>query len=219
MSGTKRRRAQDARSAILDVAERHLASGGPAAVRVQKVAEELGLTDAAVHYHFGSRSKLMAALLRNAGRKLRAKFEEAPVAAAQTGVLAVMMDQLDEIYRRKGYARLAMWLALDGWRAEGTGLHRPMANRLQEARGAGADAEETVLAVAALNVFMMGDALAGEEMLAAAGLATDEESRRRLRGFFLDLLSARLGLASERQDRPPAKAAKRRAKRDAGSGP
>jgi len=65
----------------------------------------------------------------------------------------------------------------------------------------GADVEEAVLAVAALNVFMMGEALAGEGMLAAAGLATDEESRMTLRAFFLELLSARLGQPAKRPAR------------------
>ena len=211
MSGPERRSAKEAQAAILEVAERHLSAGGPAAVRVQKVAAELGITDAAVHYHFGNRSKLMTALLKHAGRKLRAGLAEAPVSSARAGeVLDVMADRLDEIYRRKGYARLAMWLVLDGWRSKGAGLHRPMIDRLQDARGGGADAEESAFAIAMLNVFMMGEALAGDSMLAAAGLPTDEESRALLRERFLAMLSASLGLGEEARTKPRSRAPKRR---------
>jgi AcrR family transcriptional regulator len=59
-----RRSATASRLAILQAAEARLIAGGPDAVRVQPLARELGLTDAAVHYHFGSREKLLEALLR-----------------------------------------------------------------------------------------------------------------------------------------------------------
>src|SRR5215469_2153197 len=112
-----RRTAKEAREAILDVAERHLAAGGPAAVRVQRIAAGLGVTDAAVHYHFGSRGKLMTALLRRAGRKLRATFEEIFARENSSDLIFTIMDRLDETYRTQGFARLAMWLKLDGWKA------------------------------------------------------------------------------------------------------
>lgn len=196
----KRRRqsAADARAAILEVAERQLAGGGPAAVRVQKVASELGLTDAAVHYHFGNREKLMAALLKNAGRKLKTLFQDDASPDAGNDVVTTIMARLDDCYRRQGYARLAMWLALEGWRSEGTGVFRPMAERLHKATGGDADMDEALLAVAALNVFMMGEALAGAEMLAAVGLPTDAPSRERLRAFFARLVQEELRLAPRR---------------------
>ena len=58
---------EDAQRAILDAAEKRLREGGPEAVRVQHVAADLGVTDAAIHHHFGSRRGLMEALLRFAG--------------------------------------------------------------------------------------------------------------------------------------------------------
>ena len=50
----RRRSVDDARREILDAAESLLARGGPDAVRVQVVAGEVGVSDAAVHYHFHS---------------------------------------------------------------------------------------------------------------------------------------------------------------------
>ena len=48
-----RRQPDEARRLILEAAEKRLVEGGPEAVRVQLVAGDLGLTDAAVHHHFG----------------------------------------------------------------------------------------------------------------------------------------------------------------------
>jgi hypothetical protein len=72
-----------------------------------------------------------------------------------------------------------------------------MGERLHLARARGADLDETLLAVAALNVFMMGEALAGAEMLAAVDLPTDALARERLRTFFARLISEKMNLASE----------------------
>src|SRR5258708_31702730 len=61
---------QAAKFAILDAAERRLHDEGPEGVRIQRIATDLGITDAAVHYHFGTREALMDALLRRIGRRL-----------------------------------------------------------------------------------------------------------------------------------------------------
>src|SRR2546421_2443478 len=66
-----RRSPEDARRLILDAAQRRLIDGGPDAVRVQTVAADVGMTDAAVHYHFTNREGLMEALLADAGRRMR----------------------------------------------------------------------------------------------------------------------------------------------------
>ena len=72
----RRRSAPEARQAILRAAEKRLVEGGPEAVRVQLVAADVGVTDAAVHHHFGSREGLLEALLRFSGRRLRDEVEE-----------------------------------------------------------------------------------------------------------------------------------------------
>src|SRR5215471_15060903 len=69
-----RRTVEEAREAILAAAEHRLIASGPDAVRVQTVARDVGITDAAVHYHFGNREGLIDALLRRAGRRLRSEL-------------------------------------------------------------------------------------------------------------------------------------------------
>ena len=51
--------------------------GGPDAVRVQHVAADVGITDAAVRHHFGSREGLLESLLKFAGRRLQTELERA----------------------------------------------------------------------------------------------------------------------------------------------
>lgn len=74
-----RRTVDEARRLILEAAERRLAAGGAEAVRVQSVAADVGVTDAAVHYHFGSRQGLLDAVVRSAGRRLRDGLQGAPL--------------------------------------------------------------------------------------------------------------------------------------------
>src|SRR5450432_3158548 len=57
---TRRRRTSDeARAAILDAAERRLVSSGPAGIRLQEVAADVGVSHPTVLHHFGSREALV----------------------------------------------------------------------------------------------------------------------------------------------------------------
>ena len=201
MAKQQRLRSEDARFAILEAAERRLIEGGPDAVRVQKVGRDLGISDAAIHYHFGNRRGLMEALLRHAGRNLKESLEAGASGwdtqstdSAQAADFAQAAARIGDVYREKGYARLALWLALEGWESEGEGMYRALAERLQTARQGGADFDETRMAVALLNVFLVGEALTGEAFLASVGLPRDEAARARMRDLAVDLISERLGL-------------------------
>jgi AcrR family transcriptional regulator len=200
MPRAKRRTADVSQDEILKVAERHLAAGGPSAVKMQTIAAELGLTDAALHYHFGNRHGLMQALLRRAGRNIKASLD---VTADGNIDFEEVVDRLDDAYRRKNYARLALWLALEGHQPEGEGMYRPLAEALHGAREPGATFEDTQLAVALLNIILIGEALAGEAILAGVGLAKNPKARERLRAMARDLIAGHLALV-------PAKSLKRR---------
>jgi TetR/AcrR family transcriptional regulator, repressor for neighboring sulfatase len=200
MARPKRQTADVSRDEILKVAERHLAAGGPSAVKMQTVAAELGLTDAALHYHFGNRHGLMQALLRQAGRNIKASLD---VTANGDIEFDEVVHRLDDAYRRKNYARLALWLALGGHRPEGEGMYSPLAEALHRARKPGVAFEDTQLTVALLNIVLIGEALAGEAILAGVGLAKNPKARDRLRAMARDLIAGHLALV-------PAKSRKRR---------
>ena len=202
MARAKRQEAEISRAQILEVAERHLAAGGPSAVKVQTVGAELGLTDAAVHYHFGNRRGLMEALLRHAGRNIKASLAAASGDGNAPLDFAKIVDRLDDAYRRKDYARLALWLALEEETPPGEGMYRPLAEAVHRARRGKPSFEDTQIAVALLNIVLIGEALAGAAIMAGVGLPGNGKARERLRAMARDLIARHLDLA-------PAKAAPR----------
>lgn len=176
-----RRSAQASKLAILQAAEGRLIAQGPDAVRVQPIARDLGLTDAAVHYHFGSREKLLEALLRYSGRRF---VDELGAAIAGHRAEGEAFDLtragalLTDFYDRKGAARLVMWLSLSGWRPEGSGMLAPLVDWLHEVRSARAAAqgapaparEDSQYAIALLSASAMSQALFGDAVLRSVGL-------------------------------------------------
>src|SRR5258708_39165376 len=68
----KRRTAEEARVAILDAAERRLVASGPAAIRLQEVAADVGVSHPTVLHHFGSREALVEAVVARALDSLHA---------------------------------------------------------------------------------------------------------------------------------------------------
>jgi AcrR family transcriptional regulator len=195
MGGRVRRSADEARQIILSAAEKRLRAGGPAAVRVQLVARDVGLTDAAVHHHFGSRKGLLTALLRQAARDLRGEIEAA-LRSWESGSrdLSSLTDRISDCYGRRGYARLAMWLILSGTRGKGSGMLAALVDALHqgrviEARERGVTAPsptETQFVVTLFHMVQVAEPLFGEAMRRSAGLPSDEASHNQFRAWLLN---------------------------------
>jgi AcrR family transcriptional regulator len=66
----------DARAVILDTAERLFAERGMDAVSLRTINTEAGYSVAALHYHFGTREKLIDALLADRQRGVMARRQE-----------------------------------------------------------------------------------------------------------------------------------------------
>jgi AcrR family transcriptional regulator len=192
-----RRRPDEARRRILEAAEKRMVEGGPEAVRVQLVAADLGLTDAAVHHHFGSRRGLLEALLRHGGRRLRGEVEE--ILAGWDGRsegLRRIADRIAEAYAERGYARLALWLSLSGWSDRGSGMFQPLVDALHRTRLARARARgrplprrtESQHAVALLNLALAAQPLLGGSFLRSVGLRGDADDQARFRRWLLGAL-------------------------------
>ena len=117
MAVTKRTRRspEEARRRILEAAERRLAGGGPDAVRVQHLAADLGITDAAIYHHFRNREGLLDALARFGARNLKNAMEDviAGFDGDREDIEAVAALAL-ETFERRGYARLVLWLSMAG---------------------------------------------------------------------------------------------------------
>ncbi|MBO2446050.1 TetR/AcrR family transcriptional regulator [Actinomadura barringtoniae] len=172
MSSRVRRPPEQARRLILDAAEELLTEGGVAAVQVRAIAARVGMTDAGVNHHFGSRDGLLAALLRHGGHKIRDGVQEVLDSWLARGVdLGELVEGLAAFYRQ-GYGELAVALHAAGWRDEGSGLLDPVVDALHALRRDAdiADITDTRLAVAALHQALATEPLYGSAFRRSAGL-------------------------------------------------
>jgi AcrR family transcriptional regulator len=112
----KRRTAEDARTAILDAAEQRLVASGPAGIRLQEVAADVGLSHPTVLHHFGSREGLVEAVVARALDNLHAPLLEAVRGSPQgPDQLARILDSVFEALADHGHGRAFLWLALSGY--------------------------------------------------------------------------------------------------------
>jgi len=171
---------------------------------VQVVAREIGISDAAVHYHFGSREGLLEALLRRAGRGLREQITDALEShPLDVGVLA---EHLRNTYSARGYARLTAWLLLAGWQPSGRGMLRAQAEAMHLRRAGVASAdrggspglEDTLFSLVLLNLFFWAEPLVGPAALEMVALPGDEPTAGRLRAWLVQLVEHHL----TQQDHP-----------------
>ncbi len=185
MSKTSKQRlpADQAKQRILDTAHRFLLEGGVSAVKVQAVARELGITDAAIHYHFKDREQLLEALLAYGGRQLK------DAVSIETDLdLAVLANRLSHIYGEQRFARLAMWLSLADWRSDDTGMFSDLADGWQQSMGL--TKLEARHRVAFLNLVLAAEPLLAGAFLRSVDLPDTEASRRRFHKWLLAKLLA-----------------------------
>jgi AcrR family transcriptional regulator len=196
-----RRTVDEARRLILEAAERRLAAGGPDAVRVQAVAADVGITDAAVHYHFGNRQGLLDAVVRSAGRRMRDGLQQL-IAEWDPGTLdiAALADQLRTTIDTEGQARLTAWMALGGWKPQGAGLLRPLAEALHQQRYEAAKSsgrppppvDDTLFTVELLGLVVWAEALAGDAWRRSVGLKSARVTADRFMAWFVALVNDHL---------------------------
>jgi TetR/AcrR family transcriptional regulator, repressor for neighboring sulfatase len=196
-----RRAPDEARDAILDAAERRLVTGGPSAVRVQLVARDVGLTDAAVHYHFRNRDGLLDDLLRRAGRRLR---DELGAAVEGWDPRTLDVRELSRVIRTtfdgRRYARLTAWLALDGWRPKGRGMLHNLVDvvhevRVEHARRLGHSEpahEDTQSVIRLLLLVEWAEPLIGDSLRLMVGARRDPTATATFDAWFADILTRQL---------------------------
>jgi AcrR family transcriptional regulator len=196
-----RRSPEASKLAILQAAERRLIEDGPDGLRVQRIAADLGMTDAALHYHFGSREALVEALLRFSAKRLVADIG---------GILEAWdVDRLDlhrlgalfrKSYAERGVARLVLWVALAGRKPRGAGMLRQLVEavhqaREQRAKGRGqkppplTDTQFVITLLSGTHLLMP---IAGEALLLSADAAADKAGVQHYLDWVASLLSAHL---------------------------
>ena len=196
-----RRTAEAARAAILEAAEKRLAEAGPAGIRLQEVAADVGVSHPTVLHHFGSREALVEAVV---GQKVDALREELVAAITSEpigeGSIAEMLERVFEVLGPRGHARVLTWLALagrdrgddPGIRAVAQAAHALRKARRTERDGRAPPFEDTYFTVLLAGLALFGDAVAGPMMRGDADDAETERSGKRFRAWLAKLLRAHL---------------------------
>jgi AcrR family transcriptional regulator len=111
----KRRTANDARATILDAAEKRLVASGPAGIRLQEVAADVGVSHPTVLHHFGSREGLVEAVVTRALDSLHAALLEALQAPPEgPDQIDAILDACFDALANRGHGRALLWLSLSG---------------------------------------------------------------------------------------------------------
>jgi AcrR family transcriptional regulator len=174
-----RKRADEARTAILEAAHKHLVEGGPNAVKMLKIAADLGITDAAIHYHFRNRQSLLVALLKHSGAQLKERVGNATMTDVEN-----LAKELEAVYSTQGCARLAMWLSLEGWESKGENMFANLVEAWRE-RYPSESVEEIRFQIAFLNLVMAAEPLMGGSFLRSVGMADTKRNRRRFHNWIV----------------------------------
>lgn len=109
-------RGEQKRAVILGAAERLFASRGFAATRLEDVAEEVGLTRAALFYHFRDKQALYDAMIADAFAPMAGQLDA--ILADERGTIAERLEQsveawVDAIVNRPTLARLILRFVAD----------------------------------------------------------------------------------------------------------
>lgn len=196
-----RRSAEDARTAILDATERMLVAEGPAGIRLQDVAAEVGVSHPTVLHHFGSRERLVDAVVK---RRVQGMKQEVLLAlvGAQPGEASAraLFERLYAVMGPGGHARVVAYLALDGRvpGAEPESLF-PLAQVVHAARVARSDLEgpspsleDTYFTVQLAAFALFGEAILGPLFRGEPLDARDEATSKRFREWIASHILATL---------------------------
>lgn len=189
-----RRSASEARTRILEAAQRELMRVGPEALRLTDLARQLEVSHPAILHHFGSREGLIAAVV---GHSLSALSEQ--LTAALRGGTRVterldLVEMVAEVCGEGGLGRLLAWLLLSGQDSKlQTRTQLPIkqladtAHMLRARFGHPAAYEDTLFEVQLLAIVLLGEAIFGDAVWRASGdrdaSVAARNFRRRLTGL------------------------------------
>ncbi len=190
--------AEAAQDAILDATEKRLLEVGPQGLRLQDIAEDLGISHPTVLHHFGSREALVDAVATRAITKLHAElitaFADLDVGHDKNLALRIL-ERIDHVLRVRGHARLFAWLLLSKLKAPEKTLLRDTAHALHQtwvARGIKCTLEDAQMAVVFVSSATFGLALLDKELFAMAGLSATDAVRGRLRDWMADVMASQM---------------------------
>lgn len=186
MTGTRRQRA-DTRGEIIDSAMRLFAEQGYDKTSLREIADAVGVTKAALYYHFRTKEDIVESALRDYTGELTSLIDQAAAAPAGKARNTALVDGLVTLFTTTGAAALRFGQANPTVMSQ---LHIGETHVAQLKRlvgilaGAGASAENTIRATLAFGALIIG-VIGGE--LEIGGTA--EERADAARRVALDLLA------------------------------
>jgi len=196
----KRRTAEEARTAILDAAERRLVESGVSGIRLQEVAADVGVSHPTILHHFGNREALVQAVVARCQHAIYAAIIDALRATAiADDAVEQLLERVFEVIERGGHARMLFWLALEGAELpDGRDSLRTVAELAHDVRlerrasmGMGSAApsvEDTRFAVMLATLAMTAESVIGRHFFENIGFGADDTVQRRFRAWLARLL-------------------------------
>ena len=214
-----RRNADASRTAILDATERQLVAHGPAAIRLQEVAAEVGVAHPTILHHFGSRERLVTEVVQRRIAAMNGDVLEAVQAGViDHGVVGPLLDRLFAAFADGGHARVVAFLALSGETNPTLDGINPVTRALHAMRLAASDQagkqrpsqadSEFIVMLTTLALF--GEAIAGPLFRGEAPDAPDPVARQRFLERLVTLVESLIVARVDEPCEPPPPPKRRR---------
>lgn len=199
-----RRTAEEARELILDAAEKRLATAGPASIRLQELATDVGISHPTILHHFGSREALVEAVVQRALDGVQ-RDVVASLASGQfqTEDASQMFHRVMHTLGDRGHARLLAWLALSGRSGDDpahmlSALADVMHARRVQETGLQASREDTLFMVVLASYALAAEGILGPTTWNSAGLGDDPTAPARFRSWLVELLHQHMRIPDQR---------------------
>jgi AcrR family transcriptional regulator len=194
----KRLTGEEARARILDAASQRLRAEGPKGLRLDAIARELGISRQAILHHFGTRERLIAAVVDRALERLSAELAGglSVLSTERDHASFVMMERTFEVIADSGYGRLLGWLALEDQPGSEDffGERRLLASLAQlshqlRVREVGpADYRDTLFTFVLGSLVTLASSVFERGVFRAAGLDEDPNATKDFRAWFTALV-------------------------------
>jgi AcrR family transcriptional regulator len=201
----RRRTAEEARREILDAAEARFVAEGPAALRLQELAAEIGVSHPTILHHFGSREGLVRAVAARSLEALQADLLGALAERDTAGIdVVALVERVFSTLGDRGQARMLAWLAISAeghaMAAEAGPFLRVLSVMVHTRRveawsgpGPAPAFEDSRFVVMLATTALIGDALLGQSIRASGGFGDDPDSGPRFHKWLADLVVRHLG--------------------------
>jgi AcrR family transcriptional regulator len=194
----KRLTGEEARARILDAASAQLTSEGPRGLRLDTIAEELGISRQAILHHFGTRDGLIAAVVQRALERLQSELAGGLLALSDHDRGSqVLVERTFDVIVDKGYGRLIAWLALehDDGKLDLFGADQALlaslakiSHALRERELGPTEFRDTLFTFVLSTYAILGSAVFERGVYRSAGLADDASAHREFRAWLSALL-------------------------------